>query len=190
MAEHILAVLDRNAVAAAMMGHCEVEERWVARSRPGRTNHVMAQTLYGNLEQVGAPSYGAEAVGVAQEIQRSLGLEAAERPFLAETEQLIAPEEAERVLREHLPAWQRNWTSDDYVEMSHYAPLVRFYVSRPALQIVEGQGPYPAWVMNALGGIPATIAPTIITAGKTVAGTFLDLLTRPELLAAAKAEFD
>lgn len=189
MAEHILAALDRNAQAAAMMAHCAVEERWVARSRPGRTNHVMAQTLYANLEQVGAPSYPADAIAVAQDIQRSLGLEPSEKPFLAETEQLITPQEAERILREHIPAWQRNWTSDDYVEMSHYAPLVRFYVSRPALQPVPGAGPYPAWVMNALGGIPATIAPTILTAGKTIAGTFLDLLTSPETLAAARAEF-
>lgn len=190
MAEHILTVLDRNARAAASMAHCEVEERWIARSRPGRTNHVMAQTLYDNLEAVGAPEYGPDAVAVAQEIQRSLGHEPAEKPFLSETEQLIAPQEAERILREHMPAWQRNWTSDDYVEMSHYAPLVRFYVSRPALAPVPGAGQYPAWVMNALGGIPETIAPTIVTAGKTIAGTFLDLLTSPETLAAAKAEYD
>ena len=190
MAEHILKVLDRNAQAAAMMGHCEVEERWIARSRPGRTNHAMASALYANLEDVGAPSYGEEAIAVAHEIQRTLGLEPSEKPFLAETEQLIAPQEAERLLREHMPAWQRNWTSDDYVEMSHYAPLVRFYVSRPALQPVEGAGPYPAWVMNAMGGIPETIAPTIATAGKTISGTFLDLFTKPELLAEAKREFD
>ncbi len=189
MAEHILQVLDRNAAAAASMGHCELEERWIARSRPGRTNHAMATVLFDNLSEVGAPSYGPEAVAVAQEVQRSLGLEPSERPFLAETEQLITPQEAERGLREHMPAWQRNWTSDDYVEMSHYAPLVRFYVSRPALQPVPGAGPYPSWVMNALGGIPETIAPTIVTAGKTVAGTFLDLLTKPEVLAEAQREF-
>ncbi len=191
MAEHILKVLDRNAKNAAEMAHCEVEETWVARSRPGRTNHVMTEVLYANLEQVGAPKYGPEAVKIAQEIQRNLGLEPTEKPFLAETEQLIEPKEAERQLREHMPAWQKNWTSDDYVEMSHYAPLVRFYVSRPALQPVpEHRGPFPAWVMNAMGGIPETIAPTITTAGKTISGTFIDLLTKPELLAAAKREFD
>lgn len=190
MAEHILKVLDRNAAAAATVGHCELEERWIARSRPGRTNHALATALYANLEAVGAPVYGPEAVSAAQEIQRSLGYEATARPFLAETEQLIAPQEAERQLREHMPAWQRNWTSDDYVEMSHYAPLVRFYVSRPALAPVPGAGQYPSWVMNALGGIPETIAPTILTAGKTVAGTFLDLLTTPELLERAREEFE
>lgn len=190
MAEHILAVLDRNAAAAAVMAHCELEERWVARSRPGRTNHVLAQALYENLEQVGPPSYGPEAVAVAHKIQKSLGLEPMDRPFLDKTEQLIEPAEAERLLREQMPAWQRNWTSDDYVEMSHYAPLVRFYVSRPTLATAKGGGQYPAWVMNALGGIPETIAPTIVTAGKTVAGTFLDLFDRPEILEAARAEFD
>lgn len=190
MAEHILAVLDRNAQAAAMMGYCEVDERWVARSRPGRTNHVLAQALYDNLVEVGPPVYGTEAVALAQEVQRGLGLEVSETPFLAETEQLIEPQEAERLLREQMPMWQRNWTSDDYVEMSHYAPLVRFYVARPALAAAPGAGPYPGWVMNALGGMPQTIAPTILTAGKTIAGTFLHLLTSPETLAEARSEFD
>jgi aminobenzoyl-glutamate utilization protein B len=41
-----------------------------------------------------------------------------------------------------------------------------------------------------MGGIPATIDPTIETAGKTIAGTFLRLLTSPDELAAARAEFD
>ena len=189
MAEHILTVLDRNAAAAAMMAHCEVEERWVARSRPGRTNHVLAQALYDNLEQVGPPEYGPEAIEVAQNIQKTLGHEPAEKPFLDKTEQLIEPVEAERLLREQMPAWQRNWTSDDYVEMSHYAPLVRFYVSRPTLAAAADGKQYPSWVMNALGGIPETIAPTIVTAGKTIAGTFLDLFSQPDVLEAANAEF-
>lgn len=190
MAEHILAILDRNAQAAAMIGHCDVEDRWVARSRPGRTNHVLAQALYDNLAEVGPPTYDSEAVALAQEVQQELGIEVNDTPFLAETEHLIEPQEAERLLREQMPAWQRNWTSDDYVEMSHYAPLVRFYVSRPALAPTPGAGPYPAWVMNALGGMRETIAPTILTAGKTVSGTFLDLLTKPDVLAEATTEFE
>lgn len=190
MAEHVLAVLERNAAAAAMMAHCSVEERWVARSRPGRTNHGLSQALYDNLAEVGPPVYGSEAVALAQEVQRNLGVEVSERPFLSETERLIEPLEAERLLREQMPAWQRNWTNDDYVEMSHYEPLVRFYISRSALAAVPGARPYPSWVMNALGGMPEMIAPTILTAGKTVAGTFLELLTSPDLLARAKKEFD
>ncbi|MDQ4503880.1 amidohydrolase [Sinomonas sp. ASV322] len=190
MAEHVLAVLDRNAEHAAAMAHCRLETTWVARNRPGRTNHVLAAALYANLECVGAPGYGPEAVDAARKIQASLGIEPMDRPFLEECERLIAPQDAEAALREHLAPWQKNWTSDDYVEMTHYAPTVRFYVSRPALKPAAGRGPYPAWVMNALGGIPAAIDPTISVAGRTIAGTFIDLLTRPELLDDARAEFD
>ena len=43
--------------------------------------------------------WGAEAVAVGREIQANLGLEPMERPFLAATEELIAPEESERILR-------------------------------------------------------------------------------------------
>ena len=44
--------------------------------------------------------------------------------------------------------------------------------------------------MNALGGIPATIDPTIDVTSRTIAGTFLDLLLDADMLAAAKAEFE
>src|SRR5699024_1938393 len=94
MAEHGLAVLDRNAAAAASIAHCEVEQRWVARSRPGRANHVLAEALYANLEQIGPPEYGPEAVETGQAIQTVLGVEPMEKPFLAATEELIEPQEA------------------------------------------------------------------------------------------------
>lgn len=189
-AEHVLAVLDRNAEHAAAMAHCEVETRWIARSRPGITNHAMASVLYSNLKEVGAPEYGPKAIELAQEIQRNLGIDPMDKPFLKETEELIAPEEAEKLLREEMPAWQKNWTSDDYVEMTHYAPTVRFYVARPALQPAPGRGAYPGWVMNALGGMRETIAPTIDVAGRTIAGTTIDLLTKPKILNEAKQEFN
>lgn len=189
-AEHVLAVLDRNAEHAAAMAHCEVETRWVARSRPGITNHAMASILYSNLEEVGAPEYGPRAIELAQEIQKNLGIEPMEKPFLKETEELISPESAEELLREEMPAWQKNWTSDDYVEMTHYAPTVRFYVARPALQPAPGRGAYPGWVMNALGGMRETIAPTIDVASRTIAGTTIDLLTKPQILNEAKQEFN
>jgi len=43
--------------------------------------------------------------------------------------------------------------------------------------------------MNALGGIPATIDPTVICAAKTLAGSMLDLLTDPATLSDAQREF-
>ena len=190
MAESILDVLDRNAEHAAAIAHCRLVKRWVSRTRPGVANHALAALTYRNLEAVGAPRYGADAIALAREIQTNLGLEPMARPFLRACETLIAPEQAERELRRQMPAWQTNWTSDDYVEMTWYAPTVRLYIARPMLAAPAGYAGYPAWVSNALGGLAPCIDPTIEVAGKTIAGTLLDLLGDPALVAAARAEFE
>jgi aminobenzoyl-glutamate utilization protein B len=189
MADAILDVLDRNADHAAAVAHCRVVKRWVSRTRPGVANKALAELTYRNLEQVGAPRYGREAIALAQEIQRNLGLEPMAQPFLPACESLIEPREAEAKLREQMPAWQTNWTSDDYVEMTWYAPTVRLYIARPMLALPRGYGGYPAWVSNALGGLAPCIDPTIEVAAKTISGTLLDLLAEPRPIAAARAEF-
>lgn len=189
MAEKIEAVLDRNAQLAAEMAHCRVETRWISRTRPGRANHTVADLLYQNLERVGAPTYGDEAIAVARKIQDSLGIEPVDHPFLAECEVVTSPQETEARIREILAPWQMAWTSDDYTEMTHYAPTARFYVARPTLAPSPDGRPYPAWVSNALGGIRETIDPTLDVASRTVALTLIDMLTSPEVLEAAWAEF-
>jgi aminobenzoyl-glutamate utilization protein B len=148
----------------------------------------MAKLVYENLKRAGAPSWGTEAIAAAQAIQRELGLEPMDKPYLEAIERLIEPEEAERQLRRNLPPSQLNSTSDDYTEFCWHAPTARFYVGRPMLKAPRGFH-YPDWVLNALGGIPTCIDPMIETAAKTIAGSICDLLTRPDLLAAAKAEF-
>jgi aminobenzoyl-glutamate utilization protein B len=189
-AEQVTRVLDANAEAAARTAHCEPHTRWVARNRPGLANHAMAELTYRNLAQVGAPEYGPEAVEVANRIRENLGLPRTERPLLAECERLIDPREAEAGLRQVIPPSQHNWTSDDYVEMTWYAPTVRLYIARPALAAAPDGRPHPAWAMNAMGGIPETIDPTVTCAAKTIAGTLLDLLRDHETLTAARREFD
>jgi len=190
MADAILEVLDRNAEHAAAVAHCRLIKRWVSRTRPGVANRSLAELTYRNLTEVGAPRYGIEAIALARELQRSVGIEPMARPFLPACEALIEPREAERKLREQMPAWQRSWTSDDYVEMTWYAPTVRVYVARPMLAVPAGYGGYPAWVANALGGLAPCIDPTVQVAGKMIAGTLLELLTDPQALTDARAEFE
>ena len=189
MGDAILDVLERNAEHAAAAGHCKLVKRWVSRTRPGVANHALAELTSRNLAEVGAPRYGAEAIALAHELQRNLGLAPMAKPFLAACEALIEPRIAEARLREQMPAWQTHWTSDDYVEMSWYAPTVRLYIARPMLAVPPGYGGYPAWVANALGGLAPCIDPTVQVAAKTIAGTLLELLSRPEAVAAAAAEF-
>ncbi|MET1025898.1 MAG: amidohydrolase [Dongiaceae bacterium] len=188
MAETIARVLDHNAEAAARAAHCRWTKTWVTKSRPGLPNHVMAQVTYDNLKLAGAPHWNAEAIAVAQEIQREIGIEPMEKPFLPAIEQLIEPQEAERRLRQNLPPWQLHSTSDDYTEYCWSAPTVRFYIGRPMLKPAPGAN-YPDWVMNALGGLRSCIDPMIRTASRTIGATIIDLMTRPDLLQAAKEEW-
>lgn len=186
-AETVCRVMDNNAAAAALATGCQWKKTWVCKSRGGLPNHVLAQATYDNLAAVGAPQWGEAAIAVAREIQANLGLEPMERPFLAATEALIDPRECERQLRLQMPAWQRHLTSDDYPEYTWHCPTVRLLVARPML--AAAGTPYPDWVANALGGIRETIDPMIQVAAKTIAATLVDLLTRPELLGAARDEF-
>jgi aminobenzoyl-glutamate utilization protein B len=188
-ADIISSVMDNNAEAAAKAAYCRWRKTWVSKSRGGLANHAIARATYRNLEIVGAPRWGGEALRVAREIQANLGLEPLERPFSPEIERLIDPEECERELRTMMPAWQQYLTSDDYTEYCWHCPTVRLVIARPSLAGPPGYS-YPSWVANALGGIAATIDPMIATAAKTIGATLLDLLTEPALLSEAKREFN
>jgi len=189
MAEQVIEVLDRNAKQIAGMTQCVLRKHWVCKSRPGLPNHAISAATYANLELAGAPTFDGEAIPLAQEVQRQLGLEPDAEPYLPEVETLIAPQEAEAALREDLPPWQKHKSSDDYTDMCWHVPTARLYVGRPMLKGPPGFR-YPSWAMNALGGMAPCIDPMIASAGKTIAGTLLDLLTKPDLVAAAKSEFE
>ena len=140
------------------------------------------------LETVGAPRWDEAAKAVARDIQQNVGVEPMADPFIAECEQLIEPQAAEAMLRRDLPPSQVNSTSDDYTDMSWHAPTARFYVARPALKAPDGFA-YPSWVMNALGGIAATIDPMVTCAAKTVALTALRLIEDKAAREDARREF-
>ena len=109
-------------------------------------------------------------------------------PFLPQCTELISPQDAESILRQDLPPSQRNSTSDDYTDMTWHTPTARFYVARPALKSPPS-GRYPSWVMNALGGIPATIDPMVKTAAEILSLSALKLLEDPAARDAAMEEF-
>jgi aminobenzoyl-glutamate utilization protein B len=188
MAGQVTEALDRNAAAAAAMTGCRWERHWVAKSRPGLANHAIARTVWEAMQAAGAPVWDEGARRVAREIQRNLGLAPMEDPFIPEMSRLIAPEAAEALLRHDLPPSQTHSTSDDYTDMCWHAPTARFYVARPALRAPPGYA-YPPWVMNALGGIPATIDPMVRTAARILALSALRLLEDPSARGAAMAEF-
>jgi aminobenzoyl-glutamate utilization protein B len=171
------------------MSGCRWERHWVAKSRPGLPNIALAQTVWTSLQAVGAPEWNEEARVIARTVQKSCGIDPTDNPFIDECERLMDPVEAEAILRRDLPPSQKNSTSDDYTDMSWHAPLARFYIARPTLR-----GPdefrFPAWAMNALGGIPQTIDPMIRTAAKVMAHAGIRILEDEAVRAEARREFN
>jgi aminobenzoyl-glutamate utilization protein B len=189
MAEQVARVLDHNADCAARAAHCSWRRSWVSKSRPGLANHALADAVYRNIVRAGPLPWGEAAILIAQAIQGELGLEPMARPYDAVAETTIAPQEAEAILRRDMPPSQLNMTSDDYAEYCWHCPTVRFYIGRPMLRAPPGFA-YPAWAMNALGGIRAAIDPMIRTAAKVVGATIVDLVSDRDLLGRARAEFE
>jgi aminobenzoyl-glutamate utilization protein B len=190
MQEKIWRVLENNARHVAAITHCRLAIDWVTKTRPGLPNHAVAAITYRNLEAAGAPVYDEAARALGQAIQRNLGFEPAVQPFWPECSRLIAPQEAEALLREQLPAWQKNYTSDDYTDWTWHCPTARLYVGRAMLQAPYADYEYPDWVWNALGGMPACIDPTIMTAAKCIGTTLVELAADPEALQHCRAEFE
>ena len=187
--EQIAGVLASNARHAAAATGCVASMRWVTKTRVGLPNHAMAEVAYRNLELAGAPAYDEEAREFAREVQRNLGIEPQDDPFTAAGQRLVTPQDYEAEQRRGLPPWQANFTSDDYVEYTWHAPTVRLHTSRPRLRPPEPGYTYPAWVNVAMGGVPACIDPGMFAAGRAISGTLVDLLTQPEELERAQAEF-
>ncbi|WP_137391081.1 amidohydrolase [Rhodoligotrophos defluvii] len=190
MCEQVFAVLDRNAEHCAAMSHCTVSKAWITRTRLGLANHAMAEITYDNFELIGPPQWGEEARAFARELQKNLGVEPMEDPFAPEIQVLTTPQEGEAWFRSQLPSWQHNISADDYVDYTWHAPTVRLYVARPALRAAEGGFRYPEWARYAMCGTPACIDPMWETAGRVIAATIVDLLTEPEHLRKARAEFE
>ncbi len=187
-AQKVMTFLDNNASAAAKMTNCKFSKHWVSKSRPGLPNHTISKLVFDALREVGAPVWGVKAKLIANDMRKNLGLSKTKNPFLEESEKIIDPKVAEDIVRRDLPPSQLNFTSDDYTEMCWHVPTARLYIARPMLAPVKGFS-YPNWVMNALGGIPETIDPMIMTAAKTIGLSFVAMLTTPDKLKKAKNEF-
>ena len=187
--EQIGRVLDNNARQAAATTGCTATSRWVTKTRVGLPNLALADLTYQNLEAVGLPEWGEEALAFGRALQAALGYPRTDFPFLPQHRTLTLPQDYEAQQRAILPPWQMHLSADDYVEYCWHAPTVRLLTARPALAGADPRHAPPAWTYNALGGVAAAIDPGMFVAGKTIAATLLDLLTQPEKLARCKAEF-
>lgn len=190
MQERIFAVLDNNADHVAKITHCIVRKEWVTKTRPGLPNHAISALVYGNLALVGAPKWSEDAKRFGREIQKNLGLEPMQEPIHPGMTTLLTPEDDEARLRAMLPPWQKNSTSDDYTDYTWHCPTARLYVGRPMLALPKPGYQYPNWAWNAMGGHPATIDPTVVTAARAIGASMVEMLSNPKAMEEARVEFN
>jgi aminobenzoyl-glutamate utilization protein B len=189
MAEKVFAILDNNAENVARITHTNLTKAWITKTRPGLANHALADLTYRNFEMVGPPVMPEMAKDFARACQKELGLEPMAEPFMPEIERLTDPREGEAKIRANLPAWQKNYTSDDYVEYTWHCPTVRLYVGRAMLRAPKPGYIYPDWPRNALGGVPAAIDPLHLTAARVIATTLVELASDGAALRRCQDEF-
>ncbi len=188
--EQIYRILEHNARHVAEITHCRLSIRWVSKVRPGVPNLALTDLVYRNLELVGPPRYGDEAREIARKMQENCGLVPMADPLDEVCEQIVPVEETEATFRANVPPWQARFSSDDAMEYSWYAPMTKLMTSYAVLKPPTPGYVYPAWTRNAIGGIRATIDPSIFVAAKVVGASLVELLIDSDKLRECQEEFE
>jgi aminobenzoyl-glutamate utilization protein B len=182
--EQIAKVLINNAENVARITGTKLKIRWVTKQRTGLFNKALADLAYENLELIGPPKFTEEDKDIANELLRNIGYPEQKEPY---NEELTSPEDWEKMWRSVIPAHQKKFGSDDYVEFQWHCPGVWIQVYRPQIR-VPGQR-LPLWPHVYLGGVKGPIDRTIYTAGKAISGTLLDLAEDSARLKVCKDEW-
>ncbi len=155
------------AQGAALMTGTTFRENVLSACWPTRDNRTMAEVVQANIDLVGLPAWTAEEVELARGAQRAAGVR--ESGLTSE----IGP------LRE---AVQRE-SSNDSGDITWTVPhgRITFPSNIPGV-------PFHHWAA-AIAGATSIAHKGEVAGAKVMAGSIIDLLTKPEILARAKATF-
>ncbi len=165
------AIGNRMADAAAMMTDTRVDREIVGTAAPGYFNRPMAEAAAANIAVVGLPAWDAADQALAHAVQKSLGSE----------KQDGMPTKIDGI---HPPKEKPDsGGSDDIGDISWQMPTItiRYPANIPGL-------PGHHW-SNAIAMATPIAHKGVVAGAKVAAMTMVDLLAKPELLAAAKAWF-
>jgi aminobenzoyl-glutamate utilization protein B len=132
-------------------------------------NRPLQEAMQRNLEEVGAPAFGAAEQQFARELQQGLGLP--EKGLDTSVEKLAAG------------VGEPEGGSTDVSDVSHITPTVGLSVATAGIGL-----PWHSWATAASHGIPGA-SKAAVTAARVIALTGLDILTRPDLVSRAHADF-
>jgi aminobenzoyl-glutamate utilization protein B len=184
--EQVYDVLERCARHVAGITNTRVSVRWVTKIRPALPNLELARATEGIMIEVGPPERDESVREFGRELERSLGLEPSEDPFLDVLGRITPIEVRDAQIRDTIPPWQDCTGADDYSEYSWHAPTVRFFTAKPLLR---GVAELSHWSNNAMNGLAEAIDPTWQFGAKVIAATALRLIADEDLLARSTEEF-
>lgn len=160
----------RIAAAAAMMTDTTVEHRIIGTAAPQHMNKPMAEAAYENIQKVGLPTWTPQEQQFAKAVQHLVG--GKETGLDTEVAKLTPPDPE-----------PKSGGSDDIGDVSWTRPTItiRYPSNIPDL-------PGHNW-SNAISMATPIAHKGGVAGAKVMAMTMLDLFTRPDLMAAAKAYF-
>ncbi|MEE4279250.1 MAG: amidohydrolase [Halieaceae bacterium] len=159
----------KTAEAAALGTETSMEYEVIGGTYPRLPNETLASVLHANLSAVGGVEYTEEEIAFAREIQATLGDKLPPIDSAAEVQPM---------------RFTRGKASADTGDVSWTVPMA----AMRAATWVPGT-PAHSWQAVAAGGMSIGHKGMMVAA-KTLALTAIDLFTKPDVLAAAKAEFD
>jgi len=149
-------------------------------------NRCLCELVTGNMRSIGAPSYSEEELRFAAELARSIPVQQ-KREWLRRSGRPNGESLLNTLIDTSIPdPWDeghKGGGSTDVGDVSWNAPTLEFLTATGILGT-----PGHSWQFAAQSGMSIGHK-SLLFAAQTMAVSILDLMTRPELLSAAKAEF-
>ncbi|MFA9436888.1 MAG: amidohydrolase [Candidatus Bathyarchaeota archaeon] len=153
----------------------------------GMENRVLAEAAIANMRAIGAPTYTEEEEAFAAELAKSIPEEKKRiglmKSPLPDAKELYGVN-LNTTIYDPVGAGTKGGGSSDVAEVAWNVPTVQF---RTVYTIVNAAG--HSWQNTASNGTSIGHKSTVF-ASKVMAGTVIDLLSKPELVDAAKAEWE
>ena len=182
--------VDKIAQGAALMTDTTIERRFVDGLSDTICNHVLEKLLYDNFAQLGVPECTPQEHEFMEKLSATYagsdvpsGVGAHNDPAFAEQVKTLQTSHFNDFL---MPLYQGpafNAGSTDVGDVSYQCPTAQIH-----LAVWPNNVPCHSWQVVSCNKTPLAHKATV-HAGKVLCAAAIDLLTQPELLAAAKAEF-
>ena len=187
--------VDKIAQAAAMMTETEVRQQFIDGCSNTVPNRVLEQLLWDNFDQVGVDTYTPEEMEYAKKIMDSYEMRSDRLPGAAcdEDEAIAAfvdekSQHGTRPMNDFLIPYhysdRQRAGSTDVGDVSWLTPTAQINAAS-----FVSKAPGHSW-QNVSCGHTSIGHKSVITAGKVLAATAMDLYEKPEILKAAREEFE